>query len=855
MESGAGRDERVMAIVTEALKRLPGEREEYVRGACQGDDVLLREASEALEWEQRMSGFLREPAASAEPTLGLGAPGATGAVIGPYRLLEKIGEGGMAEVWRGEQTTPVHRTVAIKLIKAGMETKAMIARFESERQALALMDHPAIARVFDAGATAEGRPYFVMEYVPGMPITDYCDKYRLSTRERLELFMQVCEGVQHAHQKAIIHRDLKPSNVLISVQDGKPAIKIIDFGVAKALAQRLTEKTMFTEMGMLVGTPEYMSPEQAEMTGHNVDTRTDVYSLGLILYELLVGALPFDSKELRKAGFAEILRRIREEDPPRPSTRFRTLGDGLAASARNRKTEPGMLTRQLQVDLDWISMKALEKDQTRRYGSPSDLAAEIGRYLRDEPVLASPPSVAYRAGKFVRRHRTGVGVAAGVLLLLLGFAITMTVQARRIARERDRANREAEVSRRVRDFLTGLFQVSAPSEARGNSITAREILDKGAKQIDTELSTQPEIQAQLMATMGNVYRGLGLFGQAQPLLERAAETRRRVLGPEHRDTLQSIATLADLYINQGRFNEAERLLRPGLEVLQRTLGSDDIDTFRSINILSVLLFDLTRYSEETKLLEEALPRERRALGPENEVTLTSTLGLASVFRAQGRVNEAVKLSREVVAARRRTLGPEHPRTLFSMGVLGDELMAAKQYQEAEHLFREVLEIERRVLGPEHPDTLIIMYNLGQLLMYERHYPEAENLFRQVLEIQRRVLGPEHLNTLHSLGDLAWAYLEEHRYADADRTNREALSIARRVLPHNHTYTAEVIYNLACSAAERGKRQDALAGLRLAIDHGYRRPAEMAGDESLKSLHGDPRFTAMLEEVRSRAAAK
>ncbi|HMC60946.1 MAG TPA: serine/threonine-protein kinase, partial [Candidatus Solibacter sp.] len=434
-----------MAIVTKALRRLPGERDTYIRSACQGDEALLREVGEALEWEARMSGPLRQPATSARPTLGMGAHPMTGAVIGPYRLIEKIGEGGMAEVWRGEQTTPVRRTVAIKLIKAGMETKAMIARFESERQALALMDHPAIARVFDAGATAEGMPYFVMEYVPGMPITEYCDKYRLSTRERLELFMQVCEGVQHAHQKAIIHRDLKPSNVLISVQDGKPAIKIIDFGVAKALAQRLTEKTMFTEMGMLVGTPEYMSPEQAELTGRNVDTRTDVYSLGLILYELLVGALPFDSRELRRAGFAEILRRIREEDPPRPSTRLRTLGDSLAESARNRKTEPGVLARQLQVDLDWIAMKALEKDQTRRYGSPSDLAAEIGRYLRDEPVLASPPSVAYRAGKFARRHRAGVGVAAGVFLLLLGFAITMTVQARRIARERDRANREAEV--------------------------------------------------------------------------------------------------------------------------------------------------------------------------------------------------------------------------------------------------------------------------------------------------------------------------------------------------------------------------------------------------------------------------
>jgi len=801
-------DERVMAIVAEALRRPPGEREEYVRAAC----LLLREASEAVDLEHWMGGFLRGPAASAEPTVGLGALPATGAVIGPYRLLEKIGEGGMAEVWRGEQTTPVHRTVAIKLIKAGMASKAMIARFESERQALALMDHPAIARVFDAGTTAEGSPYFVMEYVPGMPITEYCDHYRLSTRERLELFMRVCEGVQHAHHKAIIHRDLKPTNVLISVQDGKEAIKIIDFGVAKALAQRLTEKTMFTEMGMLVGTPEYMSPEQAEMTGHNVDTRTDVYSLGLILYELLVGALPFDSKELRKAGFAEILRRIREDDAPRPSTRFHTLGNSSAEAARNRKTEPGVLARQLKVDLDWIAMKALEKDQTRRYGSPSDLAAEICRYLRDEPVLASPPSVVYRAGKFARRHRAAVGVAAGVLLLLLAFAITMGVQARRIARERDRANQEAEVSRRVQEFLTGLFQVSSPNEARGSSITAREILDKGATRIDAELGAQPEVQAQLMHTMGSVYRGLGLFGHAQTLLERALETRRRVLGPEHRDTLRSINELADLYRNQGRLNEAEKLLHAELDVLGRTSGPDDIETFKATNILARILARTGGSPEEAlKLLEDALPRERRALGPEHEITIASTFELAITYNALGRGKEAEKLYRDVVAARRRVLGPEHPVTLFSMYVQAERLAGDHRYQEAEHVFGEVLETQRRILGAEHQDTLHTMVGLGA------------------------------------------TYFSQHRYTDADRVYGEALSIARRV--PNNSVMAMLFYNRACWAAIQNRPQESLADLRQALDHGFRRGEEMAADEDLKSLHGDPRFNAILAEVKRLAAAK
>ena len=335
--------------------------------------------------------------------------------IANFKVLQRIGEGGMGEVYEAEQTDPIRRRVALKVIKWGMDTKEVLARFESERQALALMNHPNIAKVYDAGMTESGRPYFSMEYVKGVPLTDYCDTHRLSTEERLRIFIQVCMGVQHAHQRGVIHRDIKPSNMLVTIQDDEAVPKIIDFGIAKATSQRLTERTVFTELGQWIGTPEYMSPEQAEMTGLDIDTRTDVYSLGVVLYELLVGAQPFDSTTLRSAGFDEMRRRIREEEPPRPSTRL-THGDRDSdVAAERRRTSATNLARELKGDLDWIVMKALEKDRTRRYATPMDLAADVQRHMDNEPVEASPPSAVYRLGKFVRRNRVAVATVSLVV--------------------------------------------------------------------------------------------------------------------------------------------------------------------------------------------------------------------------------------------------------------------------------------------------------------------------------------------------------------------------------------------------------------------------------------------------------
>ena len=419
----------------------PAEREAYLRGACGSNEVLRAAVAELLAAHERAGNILDAPPVAAGGTVAQDNPGACsleqhGTVIGPYKLIEQIGEGGMGTVWMAQQTEPVKRLVALKLIKAGMYSRQVIARFEVERQALALMDHPNIAMVLDGGAAPGGRPYFIMELVKGVPITRYCDEHKLTPRQRLELFLPVCQAIQHAHQKGIIHRDLKPSNILVALYDGKPVPKVIDFGVAKAAGQPLTDKTL-TAFGSIVGTLEYMSPEQAEINQLDIDTRSDIYSLGVLLYELLTGSQPFSRKDLEKAGMLEMLRVIREQEPSKPSTKLSTA-EGLPTLAANRGTEPAKLTRLVRGELDWIVMKALEKDRGRRYETANGFAMDVQRYLADEPVQACPPSVGYRLRKFARRNRGGLAVAGLVLffLVLLGSGVGWAW--------RDRAARAAE---------------------------------------------------------------------------------------------------------------------------------------------------------------------------------------------------------------------------------------------------------------------------------------------------------------------------------------------------------------------------------------------------------------------------
>lgn len=881
--------ERARQLFDAVRQKSPPERAAYLKD-LESTDPELKRALEALLAATDEQDTAAPPGPSAEDDLP--ADDSLPERIGPYRVLRQIGKGGMGVVYQVAQDEPVERTLALKLIKVGMDTREVIARFQSERQALALMNHPSIAQVFDAGATEQGRPWFAMEYVSGIPITKYCDQNRLPIRERLELFVRVCEGLQHAHQKGIIHRDIKPSNVLVTSLDGAPAPKIIDFGVAKATSRRLTEDTLQTELGQLIGTPEYMSPEQADLTNLDVDTRTDVYSLGVMLYELLAGVQPFEKKDLRWANYERMRQILRDKEPPRPSTRVGILARSTGEPASNRQAETPALVRELKGDLDWITMKALEKDRTRRYASASELAADIQRYLADEPVEARPPSPRYRAEKFVRRHKAAVLAAAAFVVLLVGVAVTTTYQSIQVARERDRANREAEAARQVSQFLVDLFEVSEPGEAQGNTVTAREILDQGARRISTGLAGQPRTQARLMGTMGKVYARLGLYDQAAPLLEgarelqqtavgqesvealgaarelawfytergkleeaealaaQALETQRRVLGEDHPETLASRHQLGVVYKVQSRYPDALRELRPTLEARRRVLGEEHSDTLVSANALATLYQDMGRHDDAQALYERALRVFRQKNGDDHPATLTLAHNMASVLVSLGRYEEAEEFARDTLERRRRVLGDEHRYTLTSAYVLGLAVDSLGRKAEAEELFHEVWETQRRVLGKEHPNTLDSQGALAQMIRDQGRLQEAEALQREVLSLSREALGAEHIFTQWSLYNLANTLREQQRYAEAEALYREALELELRTLGPAHPETVDTLYQLGVNEALRGNRAKALDWLRRSVESGFSNSEALQKDADLASLRGDPDFDALVELIDS-----
>jgi tetratricopeptide (TPR) repeat protein len=841
----------------EAREKPAEARQAFLVDSC-SDKIVRAEVERLLEEYSRAGGFLSQPGTAsssafaggpfdvgadfrgtqrftAEERLGTGTEVGRDPIVSRtpqtlidrYRLLQKIGEGGMGEVWLAEQEEPVRRQVALKMIKAGADNREVIARFESERQALAMMNHPAIARVFDAGSTPGGTPYFVMEYTPGVPITNYCDDHRLSVRQRLELFMLACDGVQHAHQKAVIHRDLKPSNILVSETDGRPAPKIIDFGIAKALTVRLTENTMFTRAGVLIGTPEYMSPEQASTSnaiGSNtdIDTRTDVYSLGVILYKLLTGVPPLD---LRNMPLEEFHRRLRDEEPARPSTKIRIQDPNTSAElARRRATESKALIKQTRGDLDSIALKALEKDPARRYGSPSDFAADIARYLRNEAVFAVRPSAAYRAGRFVRRHRGAMFAAGAFLAVLIAAAAISVWQSVRASREAGAARREAAVSRAVNDFLRNdlLAQAGASTQSEQHNtpdpdLKVRTALDRAAARIGGKFDRQPEVEAAIRDTIGQTYLDLGLYPEAKKHLGRALELHRQVLGEENQKTLESTTGVARAAFRQGEYPEAERLHSRTLAIQRRVLGMEHADTLESMNDLADVYTALDKNIQAGELLDQTVAIRRRLLGLENRETLGAMNDLGNVYINLGQYAKAEALDRQIVEIAPRLLGPQHPWTLSFMDNLAVICDYQGKYAQAEALHTKVIEIASRVLGSENPETLAYRINLADTERDQGKFGQAEADYKHTLETQRRVLGPEFPDIRLALSGLAFLYQRQGRYALAEINAAQVLARQRSGSGPVDGDTMDSAANLALACESQGKFLESLPLAREALD--------------------------------------
>ncbi len=710
---------------------------------------------------------------SQEATILAGNPGAVtgeqpGMVIGAYKLVERLGEGGFGAVWRAEQSAPVRRQVALKILKPGMDTREVIARFEQERQALAVMDHPNIARVLDAGATPEGRPFFVMELVRGVMITQFCDERKMSAPERLRLFMEVCQAVQHAHQKGIIHRDLKPTNILVSEHEGRAQVKVIDFGIAKATGEeRLTELTIVTQVNRLIGTPAYMSPEQ--ITGaQDVDTRTDVYSLGVMLYELLTGRTPVEPGELLAAGREGMMKFLVEKPTPKPSTRVKTMAEAARQSlAEARQTRPADFVRLLRGDLDLIVMKALEKERERRYDTANALRVDVERYLQHEPVLARAPSQWYVMRQFTRRHRAAVfGAAAVLLVLLLGLGAS-TLSFLRERKARALADAEVRKSQEVTRFLEQMLASAGVSKALGRDTTMlREVLDQTAERVGRELSHQPDVEAELRRAIGAAYEDIDEYPQGELHLRRALELRRaQFAGRDSPVLANAIIDYATALEKLSRFKDAVPIAQEGIAMLERVSGPEHADTGDALGELAWALMKTGRDQEALEPAQRALKIwERNPADP--------------------RLKEA-------------------PRTLACV------LNHLHRPAESEALYRRELEALTKQHGPEHPDIALCLDNFGMQLVNEDKYDEAEPVLQESIRQGRKFHGDRSPTEDHVLARLAIIAARRGDEEAQLQYLRDGVAVARRVYPQGHAYRKEPLSKLIHALESLVKKYEAL----------------------------------------------
>ncbi len=787
----------VGAIFDAAIELPPERRAAYVQEACAGDDPLRQRVEALLRAHQSAETFMVSPAVTSKGETVVVKPAEQpGDRIGRYKLLQQIGEGGCGVVYMAEQEEPVRRRVALKVIKLGMDTKSVIARFEAERQALALMDHPNIAKVLDAGATDTGRPYFVMELVRGIKITEYCDQNNLSTEDRLKLFTQVCEAIQHAHQKGIIHRDIKPSNILVTVNEpgGPGCPKVIDFGIAKATTgQRLTDKTVFTAFEQFIGTPAYMSPEQAMLTSLDIDTRTDIYALGVLLYELLTGQTPFEPNDLMAAGLDAMRRMIREQEPVRPSTRLSTmLAADLTTVAKHRQADAPKLIHLLRGDLDWIVMKALEKDRGRRYETANGLARDVQRYLSDEPVVARPPSRLYRLQKTARRNKLAFAAGTAVLLALVAGLVVSSLfflrekaaRKRAVAAEQEqtRSRQQAEASekqaRAINLFLTKdlLFQATPEQNAREKKVTMEEVLDVATSNLDhnAEIAQQPELEATLRLAIGNTYHKLGTLAEAERNLRRGFNLRRSALGPTNLDTLDAEDDLADLLQNLGHeYEEAEVLSREAWRGRQRLLGPEHPDTLKSLENYEIALYQTGQYAEAERIARQLLPICERDWGADALPTLGALQNLGGIVGLRGDHVQAERLQREVLS--RWQLPATNEVWFISLKEVALQRLLQGDAQEADKLLTQAVPGAARTFGPDNLITLHMQRTLVRALAEEGRFAEGEALARATMAARLRQASDEQGNA-RTLLILSRVLVEQGKLDEAEPRLQEAFTI-------------------------------------------------------------------------------
>lgn len=831
-------------IFLDALERAPDERGAFVARACAGDESLRGAVERLLRAHDAAHRvFLDAPTVDARRVASLrpneedAGDALLGQTIGAYRIVARLGEGGFAEVYRAEQRAPVSREVAVKVLKPGMDSGAVIRRFEAERQTLARMNHPGIARIYDAGATGAGRPWFAMELVEGRPITEHCDLHRLTVRERLRLFHRVCLAVQHAHQKGVIHRDLKPANILIVEVDGRPEARVIDFGIAKALASDDGPDASVTATGQFVGTPLYMAPEQA--SGGTVDTRTDVYALGVVLYELLAGATPFDATRLGSRPLFEVLRAIKEDEPARPSTRIASMGDAADPIASTRRTDSHRLWRELRGDLDNLVSRAIEKDPARRYPGVTALADDIQRYLDGMPLQAGPPTVRYRAAKTIRRNWVAFSAAGAVLAATVAIAAGATVFGLRQRENAARLEEERARSDTAAAFARGILTGVDPARARGADTTLlREILAEATERVEKELrDAHPEAAFDMRTTLGVAYSRIGDMEAALRLFTLASVDAGERFGPTDRRTLEATSRRATTLTELGRYDEAIALMIPVVDEHRRARGDAHEETQSALLNLATIQGRAGRSAEARPLLEALHAARLRSYGPDHESTHTAANNLAVVLSDLDDDAGASRLLREVLESQVRTLGEDHPRALVTAHNLSGSLADAGRLDEAIELLQRTFEIKTRVLGEEHPSTMVTVGSLGSALTRAGRGSEAEDLLRRAIEVAESSLSPDDLRRVTLLNGLGMLLLREGDPTEAEALLDRAASTMMRVAGEDHPQTLRVRSNRVSALLRLERHAEARAEASAAFDASTRRlgPAHPTTVDLARSL--------------------